>query len=57
MMKKLLTICLLSATIKPAAPQQKSTKEGTISFMNRTLKFTTGFEGKDGKIVEIVLNQ
>ena len=56
-MKKLLTICLLSATINPAAPQQKSTKEGTISFMNRTLKFTTGFEGKDGKIVEIVLNQ
>ena len=56
-MKKLITICLLIATAFSVNAQQKPTKEETIAFMNRTLKSTIGFEGKDGKIVEIDLNQ
>jgi hypothetical protein len=57
-MKKIITICLLIATTFTVKAQDgKPTKEQTISFMNRTLKSTIGFEGKDGKIVEIELNQ
>ena len=56
-MKKLITICLLLITsITINAQDKKSTKEETIAFMNRTLKSTIGFEGLDGKIVEIDFN-